>query len=130
MGPKTARQTLPTHTAAAGGAYPAAYPAAAPQKQRRGWFGRNKAAAAGAGAGAGAGAAAAPGQQYNAQPFNQPTGPARDMEMGAVPNSGESCIPPSRKLDNSIKAVRCCRACGLCGSLGTMAVLSARWSCT
>ncbi|KAK9903536.1 hypothetical protein WJX75_008168 [Coccomyxa subellipsoidea] len=88
MGPKTARQTLPTHTAAAGGAYPAAYPAAAPQKQRRGWFGRNKAAAAGAGAGAGAGAAAAPGQQYNAQPFNQPTGPARDMEMGAVPNSG------------------------------------------
>ncbi|EIE23202.1 hypothetical protein COCSUDRAFT_63560 [Coccomyxa subellipsoidea C-169] len=83
MGPKRPRQALPTHTPTAGAAYPGAHPAgaypAAPHKEKRGWFGRKKAGAAGATG------AAAPGQQYNAQPFNQPN---RDMEMGAVPDKG------------------------------------------
>lgn len=98
MGPKHAPHALPTHKQqATAGAYPAAagaYPnQAAPRKQRRGWFGRNK---TGAAASTGA-AAAAPGETYTAQPFNQPTsGYNRDVEMGDAPARGSSarCLAP------------------------------------
>ncbi|BDA50185.1 hypothetical protein COCOBI_15-3140 [Coccomyxa sp. Obi] len=77
MGVKGARPVLPTHTHDQ-----AAYPAAYPAKEKRGWFGRKRGAAA-----AGTGAAAAP-AEYRAQPFNQPTGPARDVEMAGAGNNG------------------------------------------
>ncbi|CAL8465305.1 g4840 [Coccomyxa elongata] len=83
MGVKGARPVLPTHTHDQ-----AAYPAAYPAKEKRGWFGgRKNRGAAAAGTGAGAGAAAAP-TEYRAEPFNQPTGPARDVEMAGAGNNG------------------------------------------
>jgi hypothetical protein len=77
MGVKGARHALPTHTHDQ-----AAYPAAYPAKQKRKWFGGRK-----QGTGTGT-VAAVPPTEYRAEPFNQPTGPARDVEMAGAGNNG------------------------------------------
>ncbi len=79
MGVKGARHALPTHTHDQ-----AAYPAAYPAKQKRKWFGGRK-----QGTGTGT-VAAVPPTEYRAEPFNQPTGPARDVEMAGAGNNGAS----------------------------------------
>lgn len=55
---------------------------AAPARERRGWFGRKRAAAPAAGA-----AAVPPthNESYTAQPFNAPTAAQRDVELGRQP---------------------------------------------
>lgn len=92
MGVKGARPVLPTHTHDQ-----AAYPAAYPAKEKRGWFGgRKNRGAAAAGTGVGAGAAAAP-TEYRAEPFNQPTGTTRDVEMAGAGNNDASCSNPPQQ---------------------------------